>query len=48
MFCRKKSITIKDVKSLLRQMDKIIDLNITYNELYANVNMKIVKHGDPL
>jgi hypothetical protein len=40
------SILIKDMKSILRQMDKTIDLNIIYNELYANVNMKIVKHGD--
>jgi hypothetical protein len=29
-------------------MDKIIDLNITYNKLYANVSLGMVKHGDHL
>jgi hypothetical protein len=29
-------------------MNRIIDFNITYNELYANVNTEIVKHEKPL
>jgi hypothetical protein len=32
------------MQSLLRQMNIIIDFNIIYNELYAVVNMEIVKH----
>jgi hypothetical protein len=41
-------IATKNMQSLLRQINIIIDFNIIYNELYANVNMKMVKHGDPL
>jgi two-component sensor histidine kinase len=36
----KRSIVTKDMKSLLRQINRIIDLNISYKELYENLNMK--------
>jgi hypothetical protein len=29
-------------------MDKIIDLNIIYNKIYAHVNTETVKHGGSL
>jgi hypothetical protein len=32
------------MKSLLRQKNLIMDLNIIYNELYANVSKEIVEH----
>jgi two-component sensor histidine kinase len=35
-----RSIVTKDMKSLLRQINRIIDLNISYKELYENLNMK--------
>jgi hypothetical protein len=33
---------------LLRKMNLIMDLNIIYNKLYANVNKEIIEHEGPL
>jgi hypothetical protein len=35
-------------EELVKTNGKIIDLNITYKKLYANLNTEIVKHGDTL
>jgi hypothetical protein len=48
MICRKEPIATKDMKILLIQMIKIIEMNILYEKRYENCEYKILKHKDTL